>query len=66
MIDCGAPIPSSPGIVIDPFNNTKLEAVIVFHCGDPDTPVISVCGSNGEWVPNLSSFTCVNGTLGSF
>ena len=67
-IDCGAPIVGDGGVVTRPFNNTKFSAVITFHCEVRDIPqvVMAVCGSNGEWIPNPSSFHCQNGILGNF
>ena len=64
VIDCGAPIDST-GIVIESFNDTKLDAVITIHRKVSDIRLRAVCGSNGEWVPSLTSFECVNGTTGN-
>ena len=69
VIDCGAPIVGDGGVVTRPYNNTKFNAVITFHCEanlrDVPTVMMAVCGSNAEWVPNPSSFVCRNGTLGN-
>ena len=63
MIDCGPPIAGN-GVVIEPFNDTRFDAVITFHCGGSIIPVVAVCGDNGEWTPNPLPFICSNGTLG--
>ena len=67
-IDCGAPIVGDGGVVTRPYNNTKFNAVITFHCEGRNisSVVMAICGSNGEWVPSPSSFQCQNGTLSSF
>ena len=61
MIDCGAPLVY--GFVVEPFNDTKLDAVITFRCEESDTAMTAICRADGEWDPNLAVFVCVNGTL---
>ena len=63
VIDCGAPS-TNTGVDIEPFNDTRLNAVITFHCQDRDSSLMAVCRSNGEWVPSPTSFKCKNGILG--
>ena len=55
MTDCGSPVGGS-GVVIEPFNDTKFDAVITFHCQENVHP--AVCGSNGEWFPSPASLKC--------
>ena len=66
VIDCGVPIGDTV-IVIDheSFNDTKLDTVVTFHCKDSNLRQMAVCGSNGEWIPNLTSLQCENGTAGN-
>ena len=60
VIDCGAPF--GYGVVIEPFNDTKLDAVIMFHCEESDTALrTAICRADGEWDPNPAVFECVNG-----
>ena len=61
-IDCGAP--SDYGVDVEPFNDTKLDAVIVFHCGERGSAMTATCSADGEWDPNPAVFQCVNGILG--
>ena len=66
MIDCNYPLVGKGiTIIIDPLNNTKYDAVITFYCEESGILEKAVCGSNGEWSPNISSLMCVNGTLGT-
>ena len=51
MTDCGAPFNIS-GVNIEPFNDTILGSLITFRC---DNLMTAVCGSDGEWSPNLAS-----------
>ena len=66
-VDCGVPSVGIGGVVTGPYNNTKFNTVITFHCelSNTSSVLMTVCGSNGEWFPNPSSFECQNGTLGS-
>ena len=69
VIDCGAPL-ANAGVDIEFFNDTKLNAVITFHCEDRgenrDSSLMAVCKSNGEWIPSPASYECKNGTLGDY
>ena len=60
VIDCGAP--PDYGFVVESFNDTKLDAVITFHCEESDTALTAICRTDGEWDPNPVVFVCVNGT----
>ena len=66
VIDCGVPLRGNE-VVIEPFNDTNFNAVITFHCEESiTTPMVAVCDSNGEWVPDPSSFKCIiTGTIGT-
>ena len=64
-IDCGTPI-GGVGIVIEHFNSTKLDTVVMCHCKGSDIVWMSVCGSNGEQISNLTSFQRVNWTSGNY
>ena len=60
-------VSSDGGVVIEPFNNTMFNAVIIFHCEEgliPDTVIEAVCGSTGVWSPNPANHMCVNESLG--
>ena len=59
MTDCGAPFAASR-VIIDPFNNTKFGALIIFYCEESDNSMTAVCGSDGEWIPNLNPYNCGN------
>ena len=63
VLSCGDP-DFVDGIVVETFNDTKLDAVISVHCVESDVLMMVVCGSNGEWVPHPASFQCINRTLG--
>ena len=63
-IDCGVPIGGN-GVVFEPFNSTKFDAVVTFHCEESLISMVAVCDSKGEWMPKPSSFKCLNGTLGN-
>ena len=60
VVDCGVPHHANR-VVIDPFNNTKFGALITFHCEESNNSMTAVCGSDGEWIPDLSSYECDNG-----
>ena len=59
VVDCGAPS-TATGIIIDSFNNTKVGALITFHCQfeESNNSMTAVCGSDGEWIPNPASLVC--------
>ena len=63
VIDCGAPINGSQ-VIIESFNDTKMNAVVTFQCKVDNIQHMAVCGSNGEWIPNITSFECVKRTTG--
>ena len=60
MVDCYAPL-STTEVVIEPFNYTKLGALITFHCEESNNSMTTVCGSDGEWFPNPASHKCGKG-----
>ena len=65
-IDCGTPSVTC-GVVIEPFNNTQLDATIIFHCDEgliPQTITKAVCGSTGVWNPDPAFHSCVNQSSG--
>ena len=57
MVDCSPPLAAS-GVIIEPFNNTKFGALITFHCEESDYSMSTVCGSDGEWIPDPASLDC--------
>ena len=65
VIDCGVPIAGN-GVVIEAFNDSKLDAMITFHCEGGIISMVAVCGSNVQWTPNPSSFECVTGNIGIY
>ena len=62
VIDCGIPF-GAPGVVIEPSNNTFLDALISFQCEESNTTMTAVCGNNGQWAPNPMSLKCGTGRL---
>ena len=64
MIDCSVPL-GVPGVIIDPFNNTKFGALITFHCEESNNSMLSVCDSDGEWDPDPSHLNCPTATTGT-
>ena len=56
-LDCGAPLAAS-GVDFEHFTNTKLGAMITYHCEESDTLFTAVCGSDGEWEPDPASLNC--------
>ena len=60
VVDCYAPITTTE-VIFEPFNYTKLGALITFHCEESSHTVTTVCGNNGEWFPNPASHKCGKG-----
>ena len=58
-VDCGNPLPASE-IFIEPFDATKFGSLITFHCEESNNSMTAVCGSDGEWEPDLTSYNCRN------
>ena len=65
MVDCGAPSAASR-VIFDTFNNTKLGALITFHCEESNNSMTAVCSSDGEWFTNPASLVCGDGEYHSF
>ena len=61
MVDCYAPLSTTEVIIMEPFNYTKLGALITFHCEESSHRVTTVCGNNGEWFPNPAAHKCGKG-----
>ena len=58
VIDCGSPM-GGVGVVIEPYNGTRLDAVSIFHCQQSDDLMMAVCSINGKWIPAPTDLNCV-------
>ena len=65
IVDCGAPVPPTNGSVH--YTGTREGSRAVTQCGaglalQGGREAVSVCGSNGLWVPDTGSLMCVHNT----
>ena len=58
MVDCYAPLSTTEVIIMEPFNYTKLGALITFHCEESNNSMTAVCSIDEEWIPNPNSYNC--------
>ena len=64
VIDCGIPL-FCKGVAIDAFNSTRIGAVIILQCEESGIQISTVCGINGEWIPNPFFLCCGESPNGS-
>ena len=59
--DCGTLPPPINGFLLQLDTNTKEGSEVVFQCDPgfvPEGEMTAVCGSDGQWTPNLGGVTC--------
>ncbi len=60
IVNCSNPSPAA-GVTFSPFSDTTERANISFNCGpwlEPQREDVSVCSSNGSWVPDPAHRIC--------
>ena len=64
-MNCSDPSPVA-GVILNPFSDTTEGANISFNCElglEPQKEYVSVCSSNGSWVPDPEDKICSRPTI---